>query len=281
MINGVIHEIKKISLNENHRFYFISKYIIDNFSTMKDVTIDKLAKFTYCSTSTINRFIKSLKLSGYKELTYIIKYSDFPFFENFQSSELASKDQKNSLNLIKYNEVTDSIKETYSLFLRNEAKIEEVITLLKKAEKIVIFSVGGTSNIARDFQEKLLRIGLNAIVVTDYHKGYFLSHTVNAKDFSIFISYSGETADLINLALICKKSNSPVLSISKYTNSSSLFKISDFNFGVISNEPITRYVSTSSRIALLFYLDMIFMKIFQTDISFYENILKGTRLNKF
>lgn len=281
MQTDIIREIKRISLDENHRFYFIAKYVVDNLTDIPKMTIKDLAKKTYSSVSTINRFTRYLDLSGYKELIHLVKYFNYALIETEQ--EIIDKDFSNSDDSIiykTYNNIIQSMQDTFSLFLVQDKVVTEVITVLKRAKKINIFAVGGTYNLAKDFQEKLLKLGINCIAINDYHNAYFVAKHTNEEIFNIIISYSGETQDLIKLALICKENKSKVLSISKKTNNT-MTQIADFKLVITSNESILRTVSISSRLALMFCLDMIFYKLLLTDYEYYTQVLQRTSLSKF
>ncbi|MGL5268326.1 MAG: MurR/RpiR family transcriptional regulator [Spiroplasma sp.] len=280
MQTDIIREIKQISLYENHRFYFIAKYIVSNITTIPKMSIKELAKETYSSLSTINRFTRYLKLSGYKELTHLIKYFNYALIETEQKLSDNSNYKDNNIMYRTYNNIIQSIQDTFSLFLIQDKLVNEIIAMLKKAKKINIFAVGGTYNLARDFQEKLLRIGLNCIAINNFHNAYFLAKQTNEDIFNIIISYSGETQDLIKLALICKENNSRILSISKQTDNT-ISKIANFKLVITSNESILRTVSISSRLALMFCLDMIFYKFLLTDFNYYKENLQATSLSKF
>lgn len=273
----VIREIKKISVDTNHRFSFIAKYIISNISTMPEVSITELAKLTYSSPSTINRFTRYLHLSGYKELIHIIKYFNYTLSEN---EELTNQNNKKNIFYQRYQEVITSIEDTFNIFVTQEKVTAEVVSKLKSSKRINIFAVGGTYNCAQDFQEKLLRMGLNAVAVNNFHHGYFLVKQSDQDTFNIFISYSGETKDLIKLASICKENNSQVLTISKKSNNA-LGRIADYKLDISSKDPIVRILSFNNRIALMFCLDMILYKLVATDFDYYRTILQNTALNKF
>lgn len=272
----IIRKIKDISLDKKHRFYFIAKYIIDNIASISDITITELAKVTYSSPSTINRFTKYLKLSGYKELIHIIKYFNYTLIEGDKTIKI-----KNEKDIIfeSYQDVTTSIKNTYNLFLKQESIALEIVNKLKSAKKINIFAVGGTYNLAKDFQEKLLRLGFPAFAINNFHKGYFLVKQSNKDILNIFISYSGETKDLIKLAKICKENNSSIITISK-NNNNTLGRIANYRLEISSNDPIVRIVSLTNRLAMLFCLDMLLYKIVFSDFDWYKSLLEKTALEK-
>ncbi|WP_241568652.1 hypothetical protein [Spiroplasma endosymbiont of Megaselia nigra] len=64
--NEIIRKIKYISIDTDHRFSFIAKYILQNLMIVPEITIKEMAECTYTSIATINRFIKYLNLDGYK-----------------------------------------------------------------------------------------------------------------------------------------------------------------------------------------------------------------------
>lgn len=273
----VIREIKEISLNNKHRFNFIAKYIVQHMAEIPKISITELAKRTYSSPSTINRFTKFLKLSGYKELIHIIKYFNYTLVD---SDQVTKNYIQNSVFYEKYhNQVLKGIEETFEFFSLQEDVVTELVNKIKTAERINVFAVGGTFNVAKDFQEILLRLGFNIVSANNYHKGYFLTKQSTEDTLSIFVSYSGETKDLIDLANICKENNSTVVAISKKSNNA-LSKIADLNLSVSSTDPIDRVISLTNRLSVIFYLDMVIYRIMLTNIEYYQNLLQKTTLKK-
>lgn len=273
METNIIREIKRISLDDSHRFSFITKYIIKNITEIPNLSIQELAKLTYSSPSTISRFTKSLNLSGYKELIHILKY--FGYFLIEEQKKEQKKDLGNDVVSNYYYNVISSIQDTFNLLMDQEKIMKEVVDKLRSAKKIFIFAVSVNYNLAKDFQQKLLRIGLNAFAVDDIHNGYLLAKQSNKDIFNIFISYSGETQDLIKLASTCKKNNSPILLLSKKTKNS-LSKIVDLQLVISSNESIVRPISIVSRLTLMFSLDVIFYSFLLLDFRHYKDILEST-----
>ncbi|AGM25291.1 MurR/RpiR family transcriptional regulator [Spiroplasma chrysopicola] len=275
--NDIIRKIKEISLNSDHRFSFIAKYIIQNLAIIPDITITEMAEYTYTSVATINRFTKYLDLDGYKELIHVIKYFNF----NLTGEEFLLNEQNNNSFMIKgYHNTVKTLHDTFRLVIKQKASFEEIITLIKKSHKIIVFAVGGTYNVAKDFQEKLLRLGFNIFVVNDFHSGYFLAKQLSPDDLAIFISYSGETLDLIKLAKVCHDNKTPITVICKNANNS-LAAIANYAITISSNESIERLISTTSRFALLFALDMLYSSLLTTDMEKYHHILENTIINKF
>lgn len=128
----VIRKIKNISEDENHRFNFIAKYIMQNIVSIPEITITQLAKATYSSPSTINRFTKFLELSGYKELIHIIKYFNYTIAEPSKKNQINS--QENNFYYSYYNQVLQEIEQTFSFFSSQENIVTEVVEKIKDAQ---------------------------------------------------------------------------------------------------------------------------------------------------
>ncbi|WP_425379650.1 MurR/RpiR family transcriptional regulator [Spiroplasma endosymbiont of Stenodema calcarata] len=275
--NEVIRKIKTISLDTDHRFSFIAKYILQNLIIAPEITIKEMAEYTYTSVATINRFTKFLDLYGYKELIHIVKY----FNHNLVGEESIMIDKSNNALIFNtYHNIIRSLHETFRLGLVQKETIERVITNLKTARRIVVFAIGGTYNVAKDFQEKLLRIGFNIIAVNDFHNGYFLAQQLNPEDLAFFVSYSGETLDLIKLAKICQQNQTPIVVVCRQANNT-LSNLANYEITISSNESIERLISTTSRFALLFGLDMIYFSLLATDLEHYRLVLEQTLVPKF
>ncbi|MBW3058560.1 MurR/RpiR family transcriptional regulator [Spiroplasma poulsonii] len=213
--NEVIRKIKAISIDSDQRFSFLAKYILQNLIIVPDITIKEMAEYSYTSVATINRFTKFLGLDGYKELIHIIKY----FNHNLAGEEsIMAGESNNALIVNTYHNIVRSLHETFRLGLKQKETINKVITHLKTAHRIVFFAVGGTYNVAKDFQEKLLCVGFNIITVNDFHNGYFLAQQLNADDLAFFVSYSGETLDLIKLAKICQQNKTLIVVVCRQSN---------------------------------------------------------------
>lgn len=275
--NEIIRKIKEISIDPDHRFSFIAKYILQNLMIVPEITIKEMAECTYTSIATINRFTKYLNLDGYKELIHIIKY----FNHNLAGEEsIMVGETNNSLMFNTYNNIIRSLHDTFRLTLNQKGIIANVIKHFKAARRIVVFAIVGTYNVAKDFQEKLLRIGFNIIAINDFHNGYFLAQQLNEGDLAFFVSYSGETLDLIKLAKICHQNHTPIAFVCRQSNNT-LSNLADYEITISSNESIERLISTTSRFALLFALDMIYFSLLATDLEYYRVMLEKTLVPKF
>jgi len=273
----VINEIKKIANIDNHKYNYLAKQILINYHNLKDHNIIETAQVLNASPATIYRFVKEIGLKSFKNFNIILNYLDEV---DYGIKNLILEDNDDVIQETEQLSV-NAITNTSKLLNQQQDNFETLIFKILNAKQIFLFAVGGTYNIARDFQAKLNRLGINCISTNDYNDGYFLVRNLKNKDLALFISYSGKTPEVINLATQIKEINPKVIvaSITEATTNP-LKVISSSHLSIISSDSGNRYASTSSRISLLFVLDTIFNTIINIDKSYFLEKLNFTQIKK-
>lgn len=252
----------------------IARYILDQQEDILEMPIKQLAKKTYTSPATIVRLCHKLGLQGYGD--FKIKYSaelqaehkiknridvNYPFSRNDDSHQIAYK--LASLH-------QEAIEDTLSLI--DFKKLEGIIDQLDQAQRIFIFGAGNSMLAALEFQHKMLRIGKLVEIREIIGEQIFLAYSCHQNDIAIIISYSGETADLIDLALILKSKKIPILAITSL-GENQLSKYCSFVLNTGSREKIFNKIAPfSSKASMTFLLDLIFSMIFQKHYDDYMNV---------
>ncbi len=273
----IIRKIKQISLNSEHKFGFIAKHVMENSRQVSELTIKQLATATFCSPATINRFVNSIGLDGYKEFIYVLRYYNRTYI-----NEILTNNEVNENNIIEdyFTRTNNCLTQTRDLLTIQQSTIKKIAQHIITAKKINIFAFGGTFNAAQDFSEKLKRLSIFASAYNDYHNGNYGANLMNTEDLAIFISYSGETQELLKLANDCKNNHTPIVTITKQGNNS-LSALSSYKIEVISDEMIKRLYSTTSRLAILFSLDIIYLNLISFNPKEYNDFLDKTTIEKF
>lgn len=251
----------------NNSYGAIARYIIKNHNA-SDISIRKICDECYISPPSVTRFAKKLGFSGFYEFKYMLLASNNVAqevknteFKNSSIAEICTTQQQNLITTI------DKI-----VSKADEVNLEEVVNLINDCEKVVIFAVGGTAICAEDFQKKLRRANVAVEFTNDHHEQYYLAKNSNLGTIAIGISYSGNTYDVLNSLDLAKQNGSKTILISNDKVSKDYI---DINLCVHSVEPITRDVTTTGRLAILFLLDILFLHLLQVEKS-RKQILKST-----
>jgi len=235
----------------------IIRYILDNPEKASDMTIHDLSKETFASASTIIRLCKRNGFKGYKDFTRSLIYE-------LAKRETTLKQEKSEITKSdNIKEITEKVthKNIISLEdterLLDDALIEKVIDHLIDADKIAVFALGSSFNVARDLQQKFMRLNKHVLINEDWHMQWLAARNLTGKDFAIIISYSGETEELIKCIHSLKENNVRTVSITKY-GSNPVSDLCDYNLFVSAKESTFRSGAMASRISQLLVVDIIY-----------------------
>ena len=235
----------------------IIDYILNNAEKVASGTIYELAEKTFTSPSSVVRLCKKISFNGYKD------------FKNNLISEVAvqksaekmirkkitkSDDIENIVDVITQMNMT-GLEHTKNLIDLNT--MESCIDLLTAAEGIHVFGIGSSSIVAKDAQQKFMRIDKRCLVFEDWHLQHLNAKNMTPKDVGIIISYSGETDEMIKCAEVMKENGCEVISITRYVDSS-ISRLSTHNLYVAADESILRSGAISSRISQLNIIDILY-----------------------
>lgn len=234
----------------------IASYIIENPQEAINLTAIELGKRSSTSGAAVIRLCKSLDLKGFQDLKFRIagdlqKNNDEGFRDIEPNEPLLSVVDKMTNNSIQ------TIRETAELL--NSAELEKAINLLSNARKIHFIGVGASGIIAKDAQQKFLRINKTAYAFTDMHMAATLVANGTEEDVVVGISFSGETVEVARVLELAKKKNIHTISLTKY-GSSNVSQFADIRlYSSATREPTFRSGATSSRIGQLQVIDILFL----------------------
>lgn len=218
--------------------------------------ISDLADKCQTSKPTVVRLCKTLGYSGYKELCMYLN-ADIMLSENGEMSYKDINPNDNSPEIV--SKVTENnikaIQNTVEIM--DYAELNRAVELLVKARRIDFYGVGNSGFVALDAQNKFLRISKLATAQIDPHLQILTASNMSADDVAVFISYTGETRDILETMDIVKSTGASTISITKL-GKNSLSQMCDVNLFMVSDESFIRSGAMSSRIGQLCIVDILF-----------------------
>lgn len=230
--------------------------MIDNPAEVVKMSITDLAEKCGTSKPTVVRLCKNLGYNGYKELCMYLNadimssddgemsYKDIN--PNDDSHDIVSKVCENHIK---------AIKNTFDIM--DYEALGKAVDLLIKAHRIDFYGVGNSGFVALDAQNKFLRINKLATAQTDPHLQILTASNLSKDDVAVFISYTGETRDLLDTLEIVKSNGVKTISITRF-GKNSLASATDVNLFMVSDENFIRSGAMSSRIGQLCIVDILF-----------------------
>lgn len=223
------------SLSKTHRI--IADIIFDENIDKENLKISNFAKLAFCSPSTIMKFIN------------LFNYSSYPVFLNDLLSDTAS--------------VTDTISRSFALvenyYAKNTIEIENLISSIRKAKKVYVFSSGLSRLAAYDFIYKCKYKHKNQFI--DAHSDIKYLDEINPNDIVLFISNSGDSKPL---SIIAKKNKCNSFLVTNRENSI-ISKHTDVTINLNNNieAPATfSMFPKESKYSLIYFFDLLHEELY-------------------
>lgn len=252
----------------------IAEYILRHPSESVNLTTHELGERSGTSGATVIRLCKSLNLNGFQDLKLRIvgdlQQSDRSEVRDIEPGETVStiieKVTSHSLQ---------TIQETVNMI--NHVTLTEAVTALSEAPHLHFFGVGGSSIPAIDAQQKFLRINKPTNAFTDIHMAATGVANASQKDVVFVISFSGETEEVVRLLRVAKSRGAKTISLTSY-GQSTVSEMADISlFTSSTKEAAFRSAATSSRLAQLHMIDILFMYVASQDYEQSVKFLDETR----
>ncbi len=234
----------------------IAEYILQNPQEAISLTAIELGKESNTSSAAVIRLCKSLQLKGFQDLKLKIA-GDLQ-----KADELGYRDiepNESIVSIIKKmtNNSMQTIRETVEFL--NIDELSKAADAIQKAKSIHFFGIGASNIIAQDAQQKFLRINKSANAFSDSHMAATVIANANEDVVVIGISFSGQTAEVAKLLDLANYKGATTISLTKYGSSLVSDKADIRLYTSATREPVFRSGATSSRLAQLHMIDILFM----------------------
>ena len=235
----------------------IARYIIDNPEEATLLTVRALAQRTFTSPSSVVRVCRSVGFDGYKELRRALVG---------ELAALGDKGRHAEAELSPADSVRDIVdKVTHkniqslsdSQLLLSPEVVEQCVQLLDSCRCVLLFGLGSSLLVAHDTYLKLLRLDKPCVVNDDWHSQLLSARNATPADVGIAISYSGQTAEVIECMKALKANGVPTIAITRYSPSR-VAELADYKLYIAANESLFRNGAMSSRIAQLNAVDILY-----------------------
>ena len=135
--------------------------------------------------------------------------------------------------------------------------VEACAHLLDRSRCVLLFGLGSSLLVAHDIYLKLLRLDKPCVVNDDWHSQLLSARNATPADVGIAISYSGQTAEVIECMKALKANGVPTIAITRYSPSR-VAELADYKLYIAANESLFRNGAMSSRIAQLNAVDILY-----------------------
>ncbi|MBG9813638.1 MurR/RpiR family transcriptional regulator [Priestia endophytica] len=256
----------------------IVNFISNQYQELAEMTISSLATHLNVSESSITKVCKKLKCEGFYELKHAIadylKNGESAVIDEMQEDFDHEDNNETILEKVFFNSIV-ALQDTLSVINRQAlGKAIDVLKSIQSNGNLILVGNGGSGILCEDFQHKLLKIGIFAVLYRDSHMQLMGASLVKKGDVVLGISHSGTSKDVIDIFKLAQKKEATTICITNHVKS----PVTEFSDIVLHssarNSPITGE-NAAARIAQLNILDVLFtvLSLNQQNLS-YENLLK-------
>lgn len=258
----------------------VADYVLQNYKTARFLSINDLADACDVSLTTVSRFCKVLNLKGYQDFKIQLTLSIHDAAQAFNSEEadaeiLPGKVSRNDSIPVMTQKVMQSylspIQETAALV--DPDALRTATNMILKSDQVRFFGVGGSSITAMEGMYKFLHIMPNVYCLSDSQMQIMAASTLNEHDTAIFISYSGASKELVEMAKRAHENHCKTIGITQHLNSP-MTEHMDVVLLCGGYEPPLQEGCSTSKAAHLFMLDLLFTEIYRSHIYYSNEINK-------
>lgn len=153
---------------------------------------------------------------------------------------------------------------TETINLLSLENVEQVVKLMRPADRICIFGLGSSGITAEDAKSKLMRIGLRVDAATNNHFMYMQASLMKPGDVAIGISHSGTSAETVHALKLAKEAGATTVALT-HNVGSPITDIADYVLINGNKQGQLQGDSIGTKIAQLFVLDLIYALLVKAD----------------
>lgn len=255
----------------------VADALLEDPAACAALTITELSTRCGVAQSTVMRLCRALGMDGYRELrmrlSSEIAVNDARSITQTLHGDISPDDDLQSVVHKIVQADIQAVEDTMAgMSMRSLA---QVVDLILDAESVVLFGVGASGLVAKDFESKLTRIGKNARAITDSHEVLMAAALLTPSDVVIAISHSGATTEVLDALDVSSAAGSTSVGITNGAGSP-LATTVDHCLLTAAHESTFRSGATASRFAQLTVVDCLFVAVAQRSYSESQTALELT-----
>lgn len=242
----------------------IASYILNNKDAVMKLKIQELADTLFISKSAIHRFVKKIGFNGFNDLKVSIAKENADLLENNSyinvNYPFQAKDNPREIAFKLLELYEKAIKDTFEYVDLDQ--IKAVSKLIDSADVIDVYTHAHNSNIAENFQDKMLTIGRSVNCPSSFYNQRLTVLASNQKHVAIVLSYSGKATFILPIVKKLYEKGVKVIQIGK-VGSNYYSQYVTYHLSISDSENNRDRLSQfSSHIAMQYIMDILYACIY-------------------
>ena len=238
----------------------IASYILNNKDAVTKLKIQELADILLISKSAIHRFVKKIGFNGFNDLKVSIAKENADLLENNSyinvNYPFQAKDNPRQIAFKLLELYEKAIKDTFEYVDLDQ--IKAVSQLIDSADVIDVYTHAHNSNIAENFQDKMLTIGKSVNCPSSFYNQRLTVLASDQKHVAIILSYSGKATFILPIVKKLYEKGVKVIQIGK-AGSNYYSQYVTYHLSISDSENNRDRMSQfSSHIAMQYIMDVLY-----------------------
>ena len=238
----------------------IASYILNNKDAVTKLKIQELADILFISKSAIHRFVKKIGFNGFNDLKVSIAKENADLLENNSyinvNYPFQAKDNPRQIAFKLLELYEKAIKDTFEYVDLDQ--IKAVSQLIDSAEVIDVYTHAHNSNIAENFQDKMLTIGRSVNCPSSFYNQRLTVLASDQKHVAIILSYSVKATFILPIVKKLYEKGVKVIQIGK-AGSNYYSQYVTYHLSISDSENNRDRMSQfSSHIAMQYIMDVLY-----------------------
>lgn len=267
MTNDILSKIVSFDDKYTKAEKKVAEYVLQYPREILYMSINDLADRCNVGYTTVFRFCKTLKISGYQDFKMLLAQS----LSSQESSstmtlsdEISIDDSADEVCRKLLNTDVAALKQTMGMI--NVKDIEAAVAMIERAKLIYFFGAGASSVMALEAYYKFARILPNVNANQDLHMQAMSASLLNEDSLAIAFSYSGSTKDMINILKLTKQNHAKTICITRFAESP-ITEYADIVLLCGANEGPFQGGSLSAKVAQLYIIDILYTEYFKRNYN--------------
>lgn len=238
----------------------IASYILNNKDAVTKLKIQELADILFISKSAIHRFVKKIGFNGFNDLKVSIAKENADLLENNSyinvNYPFQAKDNPRQIAFKLLELYEKATKDTFEYVDLDQ--IKAVSQLIDSADVIDVYTHAHNSNIAENFQDKMLTIGRSVNCPSSFYNQRLTVLASDQKHVAIILSYSGKATFILPIVKKLYEKGVKVIQIGK-AGSNYYSQYVTYHLSISDSENNRDRMSQfSSHIAMQYIMDVLY-----------------------
>lgn len=250
----------------------IAGYVLDNPAEIVGMSITELADATEASEGSVINFCRGIALSGFQHLKLSLAQEIVQPVQ-FIHEDLSRDDTTEAVCRKVFHSGIQALRDSLSVL--DPQALAAAVDIIRTAKRIEIYGIGSSAPIAEDVHYRMLRIGLDARVVTDSHIQAISASRCGPDVAVLTISHSGSTNETVASTRLAHEAGAKTVVITNFGRSP-IQAFADIVLFTMARETRFRTEAMTSRIAQLCVIDALIAALALADYERSTEILKQT-----